>query len=169
MSHKAALQTLIPVALGGVLDADLTVEGAELDRAQADIEALRQAILSASVPVLPPTDDLIRMAPARGDIKKPHYLAVAAALGFTLRIEDYIPPIIGFFAVGDELNFEPWQDFSAAVSGAGDTLGMDTVPALLPACWRVIVLAGPLIPSPPLETMLLDLAPAHIKMNFIYL
>lgn len=168
MSHDEILQLLTPLVAGGIFAADIALEGAALDIFQADLETLRQLIITDSAE-LTPSSDRLKLVPIKGDIKKPYYIALAAALGFTIRIDDYIAPIIGYFAIGDELVFEPWQDFSAGVSGAGDNLSMGTVPALLPACWRVIILAGPLLPSPALEAMLLDLAPAHIKMNFIYL
>jgi len=104
-----------------------------------------------------------------GDIKKPYYVALAAMYGFTIRIDDYIAPIIGYYAIGDMLCFEAWQDFSAGVSGAGDNLGMESSPALLPACWLVVILAGPANPAPELEALLLDLKPGHIHLNFVYL
>jgi len=105
-----------------------------------------------------------------GDIKQPYFVELATALGYAIRIDEYKAPIIGFFAIGDMLVFEEWQEFSAGVSGAGDSLGMESTPALLPACWLVVVQAAPAtLPEPTLEEIMADIKPAHIHLNFIYL
>jgi len=186
MLHETALTLLNPLERDG-FSPDPQLEGTALDLAAvAAAELLQEIYPSGSTILLDKWEALLEIVPPagatvparqamvvywlnnRGDTKKPYYVALAAALGFTIRIDDYIAPIIGFFAVGDMLVYEEWQEFSAGVSGAGDSLGMESSPALLPACWLVVVLSGPTNPAPELEALLLDRAPAHIHLNFIY-
>ena len=169
MSHRDALLQLIPVALAGVFYDDLTVEGAELDLLQADIEAERLAIITDTATLMPLADDRIKLSPIRWDIKKPFYVAIAANMGYAIRIEDYTPSMSNWLCAGDELiDGEPWIDFSSGVGQAGDTLSQeDTV---LPWIWQVIVISSPdTPPTPGLETVLVDLKPAHLQLNFTYL
>lgn len=104
---------------------------------------------------------------AEGDIKKPGLVALAAWLGYTIRIEDCIPSMAGWLCAGDELLEEPWMEFNAGVSDAGDYLAQEDT--ILPWIWRVIVLAVPATPpTPGLEEVLRAWGPAHIQMNFDY-
>ena len=103
-----------------------------------------------------------------GDIKKPHFVMLAASMGYTIRIDDYTESMAGWQCAGDELLEDPWRYFSAGLGAAGDTLAYEDV--LLPWIWEVVVTAVPASPpTPDLETMLQDLKPAHIQLNFTYL
>ena len=167
MSHKEALERLIPVELGGVEDGDLTVEGDQLDLAQADIEALRQVIITDIITLTPPADDRIKLCPVRGDIKKPYLVARAAAIGYTIRIDDYTPSMVGWLCIDDELIDAEWENFSAGLGNAGDTLSQEDV--VLPWIWLVVVLGaveGVTTTLDQLEVLLNDLKPAHILLNF---
>ena len=103
MSHRDILKRLIPVELGGVSESDLSVEGDQLDLVQGDIEAQRQLIINDIDTLAPPTDGRIKLVPVRGDIKKPYFVARAAALGYQIRIEDYTPSMADWLCAGDEL------------------------------------------------------------------
>lgn len=103
-----------------------------------------------------------------GDIKKPALGALAASMGYTIRIDDYTESQADWLCAGDEMLDEPWGYFTAGISMAGDYLAQEQT--ILPWCWEVIVTAVPdLVPTPDLETLLNDLKPAHIKLNFTYL
>lgn len=187
MLHKDILTLLLPVSWI-MTDNERIVYGAALDRMKARYDSIPLEMFPATaVELLPEWERLYRIVPppavsldsrqkaagfacrATGDIKKPYFITLAATLGYTIRINDYREPVIGYYAIGDELDYEPWQDFSAAVSGAGDSLGMGATPQILPACWLVVVLAVPAVPpTPNLEAVLNDLKPAHIHLNFIY-
>lgn len=169
MSHKAALQRLIPVELGGVFDADLTIEAEHLDLVQADIEAQRLSMLADIASLLPPADNHIPLVPVRWSIRKPFYVELAAALGYQIYIRDYIPAMSDWLCADDELiGDEPWMEFNAGVSLGGDYMAQeDTV---TPWIWEVVVVSSPdAPPTPNLEAVLEDLKPAHIQLNFTYL
>lgn len=168
MSHKAALQRLIPVELGGVFDDDLTVEGMELDLVQGDIETERQAIISDMTTLLPPTDDRMKLTPVRWDIKKPFYVALAANMGYAIRINDYAPTMEGWLCTGDTLMEEPWGYFTAGISMSGDCLAQEIV--VSPWVWDVVIDAVPdPVPTPNLDTVMNNLKPAHILLHFVYI
>lgn len=104
---------------------------------------------------------------ATGDIKKPYFVALAASMGYTIRIDDYTESMAGWQCTGDELLDEPWAYFSAGIGAAGDTLAFEDV--VLPWIWEVVVTAVPVNPpTPDLETVLQDLKPGHIQLNFTY-
>lgn len=167
MSHKAALQTLIPLELGGVHDIDLTVEGHELDAVATDLEVLRQEIINDPAGLIP-TNNRIHLAPIRGDIKKPYFVTLAAALGYTIRIDDYTDTMSDWAHADEPLIEEPWNYFTAGISMAGDYLAQENT--ILPWLWEVVVITSPVAaPTPDLETLLTDIKPAHIKLNFTYL
>jgi len=105
---------------------------------------------------------------AEGDIKKPYFVALAASMGYTIRIDDYTESMAGWQCAGDELLEEPWAYFTAGIGAAGDTLAFEDV--VLPWIWEVVVTAVPAAPpTPDLEAVLQDLKPAHIQLNFTYL
>lgn len=170
MSHKDALKALTPLELRGDVETDLVVEGNQFDATQADLETLRQTIRDSvtELKLGPPGDDLIRMATAQMDVKKPFFVRLAAAMGYTIRIEDYIPLMAGWICAGDEVLEEQWIDFSAGVSGAGDSLGQIDG-SVLPFCWKVVVIGAGDGPVVELEALINDLAPAHRLVNFEYI
>lgn len=105
---------------------------------------------------------------AEGDIKRPYFVSLAAAMGYTIRIDTYTESQDGWLCAGDDLWEEPWIYFTAGISGAGDYLAYEE-PAL-PWIWEVVVLAVPaVIPSPTLEQVLDDLRPPHYQLNYTYL
>jgi hypothetical protein len=154
MSTSELLALLIPIAFGGIQPQDLEQEGAALDGFLADLEALRQTLMTDSDELIP-SSDRIRLVPVSGDIKKPYFVALAAARGYTIRIDDYILD-------------DPWCYFTAGISLAGDYLAQENT--IRPWIWEVVVMAVPVaIPAPDLETLLNDLKPAHVLLNFTYL
>lgn len=167
MSHKTALTTLIPLDLGGGFDLDLTVEAAQLDGVAADLETLRQDILSDTAELVP-TSSRIRLTPIRGDIKKPALTALAASQGYTIRIDDYTESMAGWLCAGDELLEHSWSYFTSGIGMAGDALAFEEI--IIPWFWEIIVIAVPENPvSPNFEQVLQNLKPAHIQLNFTYL
>lgn len=187
MSHENVLRQLFPVELGGKHDDDCAAAGAALDRVQATIDALLLEMhpgtatlllhrWEALYQIVPPAGATIeeRQAAAaarwrrKGDIKKPYYVALAATMGYTIRIDDYIPSMAGWTGAGGETLEEPWVYFEAGVSGAGDYLAQENI--ITPWIWEVVVTAVPAVPpTPDLEAVLNDLKPAHIQLNFTYL
>lgn len=104
---------------------------------------------------------------AEGGIKKPYYIGLAASMGYTIRIGDYTESMAGWYCAGDELLQEPFVYFTAGIGAAGDTLAFEDV--VLPWIWEVVVSVVPAAPpTPDLETVLQDLKPDHIKLNFTY-
>lgn len=105
---------------------------------------------------------------ASGDIKRPYFVALAGAMGYTIRIDDYTESQAGWQTAGAELLEEPWIYLTAGCGLAGDFLASEDV--RLPWIWEVVVLAVPAaLPSPTLEEVLDDLRPPHYQLNFTYL
>jgi uncharacterized protein YmfQ (DUF2313 family) len=101
-----------------------------------------------------------------GDIKMPYFVALAAAMGYTIRIDDYVESEADWLCSGDPVTEEPWQFFQAGISMSGDTLAMEN--AILPWIWDVVILSTPnIIPTPDLATRLEILKPAHFLLNYI--
>lgn len=187
MLHKDMLKLLIPVELGGEHDAALAVEGAAFDACQGRIDDLQgETFPDTAEELLAQWEALYEIIPAagatlqarqaavagkfsaRGDIKKPYFVALAASMGYTIRIDDYTESMAGWHCAGDELLEDGWVYCSAGIGAAGDTLAFEDV--LLPWIWEVVVTAVPAsAPTPNLEQVLQDLKPDHIKLNFTYL
>lgn len=184
MSHSDTLKLLIPLALGGTFSADLDLEGQALDAAQAAADILLDQTLPPSAhvmladwerltgmapgpdePVQSRRDKVIRKLQELGNIKKPYYVALAAALGYQIYIEEYIPTMAGWVEAGDELMIQDderilfiWNahifnqsvyHFTAGQSLSGERL----------TWWR---------PATALENILDDLRPAHVQFVFSY-
>jgi uncharacterized protein YmfQ (DUF2313 family) len=156
MSHKDVLLQLFPLKnLGGVHDGDATVEGASLDRVQAAIFALLAEMFpdTASVTigdwervcaVTPgPADPLqtrrnrvVAKLQARGGLSIAYYVAFAAALGYTIEIEEMPAGTEGAGAEGIfrwrvHVTNQPLYYFLAGQSTAGEPLlWWDTATAL---------------------------------------
>jgi uncharacterized protein YmfQ (DUF2313 family) len=103
---------------------------------------------------------LARIAGAGGQ-SRAYFIAVAAALGFTITITEFDAFVVGASAVGDPLHDEPWRfawqvnapedtvrDFRVGASAVGDPL----------RGWG----------NAALECVLTALAPAHTKILFAY-
>lgn len=134
----------------------MTVEADELDAVAAELEALRQVIVTDTATLRPPVDNLIKMVPVRWRIDKTFYIFLALSMGYEISITT-------------NAEEETGQDFTAGVSGAGDTLGY-TEDTELPYIWDILIYphdAEP-IPAPELEALLEDLKPAHRKLIFHY-
>jgi uncharacterized protein YmfQ (DUF2313 family) len=188
VSHKESLQQLFPpVEIGGALETAQTVHGGGLDVAEGKIDALLEEIFpdtatllldrwEALYEIVPPEGAAVAERQAavaerhcrKGDIKKPYFVALAAAMGYTIRIDDYIESQAGWLCAGDELLDEPGQDFTAGVSGAGDYLGYTEDP-ILPFFWKVVVIGAGVGPAADLEALLGDLKPGHMQLNFEYM
>lgn len=111
MSHKDLLLRLLPIRLGGDFDLDLETEAGFLDSLQSLIEGLHDDLLGpapsaetvlrreALFGIVPPygsTLDERRAAVAAawqktGGLSKPYFTGLAAALGYTVTIEDMRP------------------------------------------------------------------------------
>jgi uncharacterized protein YmfQ (DUF2313 family) len=185
--HKDILKLLIPVELAGVFTSDLEVEGAALDAVLTRVGDLQAEIFAdTSVELLATWEAFFKLNPpagattatrrmaviakirAHGDIKKPYYVALAASMGYTIRIDDYTESMAAWHCAGDELLDEFWVYFTAGVGMAGDYLAY--YDPILDWIWEVVVTAAPPVsPTPNLETMFAGLKPADMLINFTYL
>lgn len=153
---------------GGVFEGDLALEGAQLDLAQGDIEALRQSIITDIATILPSGDQIV-LVPAKWDIKTPFLVALAASLGYTIYIRDYTISMSDWLCADDELiEAEPMSLFSAGCGAAGESLA--SFDYWLNWIWEVVVVSSPEnTPVPSLGQVLNNLKPAHIMLNFTWL
>jgi uncharacterized protein YmfQ (DUF2313 family) len=150
------LTYLFPLAnIGGVLPDDLAVDGRSLDAAQAQAEILLEEMFpDTSVLLLPSWERICGITPPSGasiqsrqaavlaqlrstpgDIKKPYFIALAARLGYTITIVNYVPFMSGWGRAGDSLYITlapyiwivtvvgtPVYHFRAGQSAAGEAL-----------------------------------------------
>jgi uncharacterized protein YmfQ (DUF2313 family) len=180
-SHKHVLQRLFPLELGGAHEQDMQVEGASLDAAQAraedlliemrpdktiellpDWERVYGLTPSADDPISLRHDRLIRKIRERGGLSMPHFIAPAAATGYTVTITEVKPFTPGISCAGDHVYIKevvfvwrvnvsgtPVYHFSAGISCAGEPLTF----------WP---------PATELETLFETLKPAHTYVYFNY-
>lgn len=187
MSHDAILKQLIPLQLGETAATDMELEGQALDAADSGITAILSELFADSAELLlsrwesiydlhPLATDtlenrraiLIGKIRATGDIKKPYFISLAAAMGYTIYIDDYAESQSNWACADDELLEEPWDYFTAGCAMSGDYLAQEN--PVLPWIWHVVVTAVPNpIPAPDLETVLNMFKPAEIQINYTYL
>ena len=155
MSHSDALKLLFPpIGLEGVFDNDIALEGARLDDAQASAETLLDEMFADTATALlaswervcgitPGADDtvlarqnrVVQQLRARGGLSKAYFVGLAAALGFAITIDEFIPFMAGIGRSGDTLYVPEvvfvWRvnvsgyavyQFRAGTSRAGDLL-----------------------------------------------
>jgi uncharacterized protein YmfQ (DUF2313 family) len=120
MNHAAVLRQLIPLALGGDQETDLLVEGAALDSADALIDdLLAEMHADSALDTLPDwervydlkpeadataearREDVLRAIRARGGLSKPYFIALAAAMGYEVEIEEHKAAVFGVTTFGD--------------------------------------------------------------------
>lgn len=182
--HKDALALLFPLDLGGAFAGDTAVEGASLDAAGESAERLLLEMFPDTAfellpdwervcgvspgeedPLQTRRDRVVRRLRELGDIKKPYYEMLAAAMGYQVHIEEYLPTMAEWACAGDELIVpddpavlfvwnchvlnQPIHYFRAGQSAAGDRLSW----------WDL---------ADNLEVVLQDLRPAHVWFVFTY-
>lgn len=122
MLHSDALKLLIPVTLTGQFAADLAVEGTELDTAAANAELLLAELFPNSAyetleawervyGITTGQDDPLQLRQNRiiqkmrdlGRLDRGYFIAMAAAFGYAIVIEELSPFMPGWSAAGEEL------------------------------------------------------------------
>lgn len=107
--HKAILQLLFPLELGGVHDADQTVEGQLLDRIQDRLAALLQEMFpdtaaelldrwerrygitpNANLPLAQRRAMVLARRRGRAGLSKSFYVSLAATLGYAITIDEAV-------------------------------------------------------------------------------
>jgi uncharacterized protein YmfQ (DUF2313 family) len=179
--NATVLRQLFPLDLGGVFQDDLAVDGRGLDAAQERAERLLIEMFADSTYELlasfermcgiTPADDwafqlrrdmVVRKLRDLGDIKRPHFVALAAVLGYQVEIDDYVPFMANWGRAGDRIYIvdaiyiwqvavlnQPTYFFRAGQAVAGNRVQW----------WA---------PATVLEDILNDIKPADVYMHFVY-
>jgi uncharacterized protein YmfQ (DUF2313 family) len=180
MKHADVLKLLFPIDLGGDFEADIETEGTQLDKAQISAEALlREMFADQAYQLLPSYERVYDLQPGaddplqvrtvavldkireEGGLSRSYFIALAARMGISITIDEFVPFMAGWGRAGDHLNdydiIWVWRanlpevnviDFRAGASTAGERLGW----------WRTGIL----------ESILEDLKPAHTLLIFAY-
>lgn len=182
MSGNAdTLKLLLPVSLGGNLDAVLTADAQSLDRTQLaadqlllelfpdgahdlllDWERVCGLVPVSGEPLQSRIEKVIAKLRELGDIKAPFFVALAASMGYQISIEHLTPFMAGWSCAGDRLGTDDiwwvWQitilDKPAYAFRAGQSAAGETLG------WSPAGAA--------LESLFNDLKPADVLLYFIY-
>ena len=181
MSHKDAIRLLFPIELAGVFDADITVEGNILDEIQAQAAVLLEEMFAdgatklltdweriygltpaADATIQSRRDNVVRKIRERGGLSRKYFIALAAAMGYTITIEELQPFMAGWGRAGDPVYDEkvrfvwrvnvadqPLYYLRAGQSASGERL----------LWWPSVTV---------LENLFNDLKPAHTFIIFDY-
>ena len=173
MLHKDILRQLFPIALGGVFDDDLALEGSLLDQTLMRSEQLlREVFPDTSAELLadwericnlfPGNDDpiqeretkVVEKFRARGGLSVAYFMAMADRMGYDITLEELAPNVESYgpesvFIWRITVNDSPAIYFRAGQSGAGERL-----------CWLADITS--------LEGFLTELKPAHTQVIFAY-
>jgi uncharacterized protein YmfQ (DUF2313 family) len=122
MSIENTLRHLMPIDLGGDHPADLAHDARMLEAAQRHGDALLDEMFPDGAAQLladwervygiaPGPDDplqlrrdrVVRAVRMRGGLSIPYFVSLAAALGYTIEIEEPVPAMAGWLCAGDEL------------------------------------------------------------------
>jgi len=163
MSHYHSLKALFPIDLGPLSDAEMQVEGSQLDSALMQTESLTKEFFSATatntleqwereyaIPASPEkTIEDRRMAInarmlERAGMSTRYFVDVAWALGYEIEIT------------------ESPQPFRAGISKAGDRV---YAPGVL---WEWTVLVVNAHEAPELVELFNDLNPPHLRLTFVF-
>ncbi len=121
-ANRDALRHLFPIELGGSHDADLDLDAAHLDTAQANGESLLvemrpdqatqllpdwERVLGLSLgpddPLQLRHEQVVRKIRERGGLSRAYFLGLAQTLGYVVEIVEPVPFMAGWGAAGDEL------------------------------------------------------------------
>ncbi len=181
MSHSDVIKLLLPLELAGVSEADIAREGQVLDDVELEAQELLREMfpdrsarcltdwerVCALVPASDATlqsrrDNVVRKIRERGGLSRRYFIALAAAMGYTITIEELQPFMAGWGRAGDPLYEEKvrfiWRVcvagqafyyYRAGLSAGGERL-----------LWWPSVTA--------LEDLFNDLKPAHTFIIFDY-
>lgn len=181
MLHKDVLKRLLPIELSGEFEKDIEIEGKHLDDAQARAEKLLNEMFPDQshelLPdwervcgLMPGRDDtlqlrrdrVVRKLRERGGLSIPYFISLAAAMGYTITIEELLPFMAGWNRAGDTLyEYECIWIWRVKVSGqplyyfrAGQSLSGERL-----LWWQA---------QTALENILQELKPAHTFVIFDY-
>ena len=180
MSHRDVLKQLFPLELAGDFEADLELEGQQLDAVQARSEDLLLEMFPDTADELLPDwericgitntegkpiqsrrDAVVAQLNAIGPSSRQDFIDLAANLGHTISIEEFAPFRVGISRMGDRLYPEEIQ-FVWKVTMTEQGLYYFTV--------GVSRMGDPLIYTDKnaLEVVILRLKPAHTLVVFEY-
>lgn len=122
MFHSDALKLLMPIKLDGVFTDDLATEGDQLDLAAASAETLLAELFPDQTyftldswervyGITPGIDDPLQLRQNRvvqkmrdlGRLDRTYFIQMAAALGYTVTIQELGPFMAGWHGAGDEV------------------------------------------------------------------
>ncbi|MDP3048907.1 MAG: DUF2313 domain-containing protein [Thermodesulfovibrionales bacterium] len=182
MSHKNVLKLLFPIDLGGDFEKDIELEGEHLDASQARAETLLNEMFphgayellaswervcgltpGTEEPLQLRRDKVIRKLRELGGLSRAYFIQLAAAIGYSVTIEEDLPFMCGWSEVGvDPLNVEesiftwrvnvagqPVYEFRCGESLCGERL----------LWWPGVI---------EIENIFNELKPAHTFVYFIY-
>jgi uncharacterized protein YmfQ (DUF2313 family) len=181
MNNADTLKLLFPVELTGVFDDDISLEGKQLDDAQASAEVLLQEMFAdkaynlltdwervcgltpdADDPLQSRRDAVIRKLRELGGLSRDYFITLAASIGWTITIDEFQPFMAGWSRCGDALNIEEarwiWQVTAADPAYYSFRSGLSCSGERLG--WNPS--------SGALETLFNELKPAHTYVTFIY-
>lgn len=154
MSLEQTLKHLFPIELGGAHQADLEHDARMLATAQARAEVLLSEMFADMTfellldwervlgltpdpydPMQARRDMAVRKIRERGGLSRAYFFGLAAAMGYTVEIEEPVPSMAGWLGATDELmgpevmwqwgvkiSGQPLYDFRADESTAGEHL-----------------------------------------------
>jgi len=181
MLYKDVLKRLFPIELNGDFEKDIAIEGKHLDDAQSRAEdLLKESFPDGAYELLPDwervcgltpgsddtlqlrRDRVIRKLRERGGLSIPYFIALAAAMGYEITIEELMPFMAGWGRAGDALYiYESLWIWRVKVSGrplyyfrAGQSLSGERL-----LWWTA---------QTELENILTELKPAHTYIIFDY-
>jgi uncharacterized protein YmfQ (DUF2313 family) len=180
--HREALALLFPVELGGDHGADLDIDGASLDAAQASAEVLLAEMFPDQTsdlltdwervvgnvpgpndPLQDRRDRVVMKLRQLGGLSVGYFLGLAQTLGYTVSIVEPVPLMAGWGAAGDTL-YAPEIDGQWGVEIMGKAIyhfraGQSSSGESL-TWWQ---------PDTVLEDLFRELKPAHTFVYFSYL
>ncbi len=165
LDNAAVIKALMPLELGLISDQDITLEGQELNNEESRQNTLLQEIFpdtstqmlawwervcglapAANATVLQRQQAIVQAIRATGGLSRNYFISLAAALGYTVTIEEL-------------------QPFMAGIGRAGDTLYISDIIYE----WGVTTQSQGATNDANLEALLNKLKPAHTAVYFNYI
>jgi uncharacterized protein YmfQ (DUF2313 family) len=179
MLHKDILRALFPAKLGGVFDQDLETEAGHLDSAaQTAAKIINEMFADSTIYRLTDWERVYGLRPSgslqarrtrliakireRGGLSRAYFIGLAAAMGYTITIDELLPFQTGVNSSGDPIYINEvrfiWRvnvaDSNVFLFRTGDSCSGERL-----SWWRS---------QTPLEDLLEELKPAHTFVIFNY-
>jgi len=179
MNNAEIIKLLMPLPLGGDYEGLIAAQGALLDAVSTDIddflnevvpttatknisdwERVYKIVPTANATLASRRVEVVRKKVTGGGLSRQYFIALAAVLGQTISIDEYVPVVCGVAVCGDTLGV-PRIRWMWTVRGLGQG-------SVFSRCGTLHCGEALSYPATSIEALFNKLKPSHTQINYVY-